>query len=68
MPQMKEQENFPEEKLNEMGASNLSDTELRVMIIRILNSIIKNIKTTMMDQSEIKMAISNKKCTGRNKQ
>ena len=68
MPQMKEQENFPEEKLNEMGESNLTDTELRVMIIRILNSIIKNIKTTVMDQSEIKMAISNEKCTGRNKQ
>ena len=38
---MKEQENTPEE-LNEMEASNLSDREFRVMIIRILNSMKKD--------------------------
>ena len=38
-PQMKEQENSPEEELNKMEASNLSDREFRVIIIRILNSI-----------------------------
>ena len=35
--QMKEQENPPEE-LNEMEASNISDREFRVMIIRVLSS------------------------------
>ena len=40
-PQIKEQENPPEEELNEMEESNLSDIEFRVMIIRILNSMKK---------------------------
>ena len=39
-PQMKEQENSPEE-LDEMEAGNLSDREFRVMITRILNSMKK---------------------------
>ena len=42
-PQMKEKENSPEEELNEMVASNLSDIEFRVMIIRILNSMKKEL-------------------------
>ena len=41
---MKEQENSPEE-LHEMEASNLSDRKFRIMIIRILNSIKRDIKT-----------------------
>ena len=40
-PQRKEPENFPEEKLDKMEASNLSDRKFRVMIIRILNNIKK---------------------------
>ena len=44
-PQIKEQENSPEEELDEMEASNLSDREFRVMIIRILNSMKKDIET-----------------------
>ena len=43
--QMKEQDNIPEEELNEMEASNLLDMEFRIMIIRILNSMKKDIKT-----------------------
>ena len=39
-PQVKEQVNFPEE-LDEIEASNLSDGEFRVIIIRILNSMKK---------------------------
>ena len=39
--QMKVQENFSEEKLSEMEASNLSDIEFRVMIISMLNSMKK---------------------------
>ena len=55
--QMKEQENPPEE-LNEMEASNISDREFRVMIIRILSSKKKYIATIKKDQSEMKNAIS----------
>ena len=44
-PQMKEEETPPEEELNEMEASNLLDIEFRVMIIRILESMKKDIKT-----------------------
>ena len=44
-PQMKIQENSPEEEANEMEASNLSDIEFRLMIIRILNSMKKGIET-----------------------
>ena len=55
--QMKERENSPKE-LDEMEASNLSDREFRVTIIRILNSI-KNIETLKKkNQSEIKDKIS----------
>ena len=41
---MKEQENFPEEELSEMEASNLSNREFRVMIVRILNNMKKTKK------------------------
>ena len=55
-PQMKEQENSPEE-LDEMEASNLSDREFRVMIIRVLNSMKKDIETIKKDQP-----VRNKEC------
>ena len=51
-PQMKEQENSPEEEIDEMEASNLSDREFRVMIIKTLNSMKKDIGTVKKDQSE----------------
>ena len=55
---MKQQENCSEE-LDEMEASNLSDREFRVKIIRILNGMKKkDIQTIKKDQSEIKNAIS----------
>ena len=41
-----------------MEASNLSDSKFRVMIIRILNSMKKDIETIRKDQSELKNAIS----------
>ena len=43
-PQMKEQESSPEEELNKMDVSNLSDIEFKVMIIRTLNSMKKDIE------------------------
>ena len=42
---MKEQDNSPEEELDETNASNLSDRDFRVMIIKTLNSMIKDIET-----------------------
>ena len=53
---MKGQDSAPEE-LDEMEASNLSDREFGVMIIRTLNSMKKDIETIKKDQSEIKNAI-----------
>ena len=55
---MKEQENSPEGEVDKLEASNLSDTEFRVRIIRILNSMKKDIETIKKDQSEIKTAMS----------
>ena len=55
---MKEQENSPEEELNEMEASNLSDVEFRIMIIRMLSNMKKDVETIKKNQSEIKNAIS----------
>ena len=43
-PQIKEEENSPEEELHEMDANNLSHREFRVMIMRIHNSMKKDIK------------------------
>ena len=56
-PQMKEPENSPKE-LDEMEASNLSDSKFRVMIIRILNSMKKETETIKKGQSEIKNALA----------
>ena len=41
---MKEEENSPEEELNEMEASNLSDREFGVKSIRILNGMKKRLR------------------------
>ena len=49
-PQRKEQENFPEEELNEREASNLSDIEFRVMIVRILKGLKKDTEMIKKDQ------------------
>ena len=54
-PQMKEQENSPEE-LDEIEANNLSYREFRIMTIRILNSMKKDIETIKKNQPEIKNA------------
>ena len=55
-PLMEEQVNVPEE-LGEMKTSNLSDREVRVMIIRILNSM----KTKHRNHK--KGPIRNKECS-----
>ena len=57
-PQVKEKENTPEEEFNKMESSNLSDNEFRVMILKILNSMKKDIESIKKDQPEIKSTIS----------
>ena len=53
MAQMKEQNETPEKELNEMEISNISDTEFKTLIIRMLKghsedlSNIKNIQLEM---------------------
>ena len=42
---MKEQEKSPEVKPNKMEVRNLSNMEFRVMIIKIINSMKKDIET-----------------------
>ena len=47
-PQVKEQENSPEEKLNEMEVSNWSDLEFKIIIIRMLNSMKKDMEVLLV--------------------
>ena len=44
-PKMKEQEKYPEKEQNEIEASNLSDIEFKVMVIRMHNSMKKDMET-----------------------
>ena len=39
MPQMKQQERTPENKLNEMEVSNLPKTEFKIMVMRMFNEL-----------------------------
>ena len=55
--QIKEQGNTPEE-LDETKASNLSNREFRVMIIRIFDNMKKDIETIKKNQLKIKNGIS----------
>ena len=41
MAQMKEQNKTPEKEPNEMGIANLSDTELKTLVIRMLRELSK---------------------------
>ena len=53
----------PPEELNEKEASNLSNIEFKVIVIRILNSMKKDTETIKKDQSETKNTISEMKNT-----
>ena len=55
---MKEKEKSPKKELNEMEMSNLSDTELKVIVIRMLNTMKKNIEIIKKDQPEVKNTLS----------
>ena len=49
---MKEQENFPKKQIDEMEVSNVLDVEFKIMVIRMLNNMKKDIGTIKKDQSE----------------
>lgn len=56
---MKEQENFPEEDINEMEIKkNLSETDFRIMMVKVLNSMRKDIVTMKKEQCKIKNDIA----------
>ena len=53
-PEMKEQKKSLEKELKKMEDGNLSNTESKVMLIRMLKIMKKNIETIKNDQSEMK--------------
>ena len=58
MALMKEQNKVPEEELNEMEISNLSDTEFKTLVIRMLKEITGYCNSIKKTQEEIKVTLS----------
>ena len=54
MAQMKEQIKTPEKGLNKMQISNLSDTEFKTLVIRMLRELSEDLCSTKKTQSEMK--------------
>ena len=54
MAQMKEQNKTPEKELNKMEISNLSDAELKTLVIRMLKELSGYFNSIKMIQSEMK--------------
>ena len=54
MAQMKEQNITPEKELNEMEISNLSDTEFKTLVIKILQELIGYFNSIKKTQVEMK--------------
>ena len=57
MAQMKEQIKIPEKELNKMETSNLSDTEFKTLVIRMLKELSEDLSSIKKIQSEIKYAL-----------
>ena len=51
---MKEQIKTPEKELNEMEISNLSDTEFKTLVIRMLKKLSEDLHSIKKIQSEMK--------------
>ena len=69
-PQMNRKEESPESVLNEIEASNIADTEFKIMLIRMLKELSgsysnmkKDMETTNTIQEEIKKIVSEMKNT-----
>lgn len=56
---MKEQENFPEKELNEMGASKLSDIKFKTMVIIILKELSEYFNFSMEKRNHKKEPVKN---------
>ena len=54
MAQMKEQIKTPQKELNRMGISNLSDAELKTLVIRMLKELSEDLNSIKKIQSEMK--------------
>ena len=54
MAQMKEQIKSPEKELNKMEMSNISDTELKTLVVRMLKELSKDLNSIKKIQSEMK--------------
>ena len=52
MAQMKEQIKTPEKELNKMEISNLSDAELKTLVIRMLKELSEDLNSIKKTQSE----------------
>ena len=54
MPQMKEQIKTSEKELNEMEISNLSDAEIKTLVIRMLKELSEDLNSMEKIHSEMK--------------
>ena len=54
MAQMKEEIKPPEKELNEMEISNMSDAELKILVIRMLRELSEDLSNIKKIQSETK--------------
>ena len=57
MTQRKEQNKTLEKELNEMEISNLSDTQLKTLVIRMLQELTGYLNTIKKTQAEMKVAL-----------
>ena len=58
MAQMKEQNKTPEKELNKMETSNLSDTEFKTLVIKMLKDLIGYFNSIKKTQAEMKVTLS----------
>ena len=65
---MKQQEKIPENKLNEMEASNLPETEFKIMVIRMLNELMGRMDEHNENLNSIKKDIETIKKKDRNEE
>ena len=65
MAQMKEYNKIPEKELNKMEVSNLSNTEFKTLIIRMLKELSEDLNSIKKIQSESKDTLIKELFTGK---
>ena len=63
MAQMKEQIKTPEKELNKIEISNLSDAELKALVIRMLKELSEDLNSIKKTQSETKDTLIERETT-----